>query len=111
MMESGIQALPIEHCRDTNMASAGLNAAINLNVISHVDLDDSDTLKHTPTVRPSPENVGNVENLRAARNMLVSMSSRSFGSRLEWLGALQSTNYDILLVDAFYNGNEALTKA
>jgi cysteinyl-tRNA synthetase, unknown class len=110
MMNTGLQALSIEHCRDAELASAGLNAAANLQVVSHIDLDKKDMFDHIPTVRPSPENAGNVEHLRAARNMLVSLRSRAFGSRREWLGALQNTNYDVLLVDAFYNGNDPLTK-
>ncbi len=110
MLNLGLQALSIEHCRNTDMASAGLNAAINTNVVAHIDLDGKDTFDRIPAARPSPENSENVENLRAARNMLVSLRSRSFGSRREWLGALQDTNYDVLMVDAFYNGNEPLTK-
>ncbi|HCX14765.1 MAG TPA: hypothetical protein DGZ24_05565 [Rhodospirillaceae bacterium] len=110
MLNMGLQALSIEHCHSAETAKAGLDAAINANVISHIDLDSTDTFSHIPVSRPSPENSANVESLRAARNMLVSLHSRSFESRREWLGALQDTNYDVLIVDAFYNGNEALTK-
>jgi len=110
MMNAGLQALSIEHCRDPQFASAGLRAAVNSNVAAHIDLDSSDRFDRIPDVRPSPENSGNVEHVRAARNMLVSQQSRAFGSKREWLAALQSTNYDVLLVDAFYNGNEPLSK-
>ncbi len=110
MMRAGIGAMSIEHCRDANMASAGLNAAINIGVVSHIDLDVERMFDHIPTVRPLPENAANVQNLDDAKNMLVSLRSRAFGSKQEWIGALRDTNYDVLIVDTFYNGNEALTR-
>ncbi|MEQ9448201.1 MAG: alpha-1,4-polygalactosaminidase, partial [Rhodospirillaceae bacterium] len=110
MMTTGLRFLSVEHCRDAATASAGLRAAINTGVVAHIDLARADDFDAIPTVRPVPENAGNVEALSAARNTLFSTGSRTFGSKREWLGALQSTNYDVLVVDAFYNGNEALTR-
>ena len=41
--------------------------------------------------------------------MLVATATRPYGSRGEWLLAAGSTNYDIVVVDAFYNGTEPLS--
>jgi len=110
MVKMGLKALSIEHCRDIDTASAALRAAIQTSVVAHIDIDDSDIFAAVPRSRPAPENSGNVQVLGAARNMLVMLDTKGYESKEEWLAALQATNYDTLIVDAFYKGDQALTK-
>jgi hypothetical protein len=108
--KEGVKLLSIEHCSDGATAAAALKSAIGAGIVSHVDTDDGDVFARVPTHKPSPENAGNVESLAQARNMLVMLDNRTYGSKEEWLAALQATNYDILVTDAFYKGNQPLSK-
>ena len=42
--------------------------------------------------------------------MLVATATRPYGSRGEWLLAAGSNNYDVVVIDAFFNGTEPLSK-
>ncbi len=110
MAKLGLKILSVEHCKDTDTAGSALQAAIQAGVVAHVDPDREDAFDKVPRNRPSPENPGNVEVLGAAKNMLVMLNSAAYPSREEWLSALQATNYDVLVTDAFYKGNQSLTK-
>lgn len=110
MTKLGLKLLSIEHCKDKAMAAQGLQSAIKAGVVAHTDADQSDLFNTLPKSRPSPENPRNVEVLANARNMLVMVDSAQFPSRDEWLAALQRTNYDVLVTDAFFKGNQSLTK-
>jgi endo-alpha-1,4-polygalactosaminidase (GH114 family) len=108
--KQGIRLFSIEHCSDGATAAAARQSAIGAGVVAHIDTDAEDTFARVPAHKPSPENAGNVEALAQARNMLVMLDNRTYGSKEEWLGALQATNYDVLVTDAFYKGNQPLSK-
>lgn len=110
MLTQGLKGMTIEHCRTPEMATAALQAAIRMGVVSHIDLDETSGFARIPTRRPSPENPRNVESMLGARNMLMLLDSRNYATREEWLAAMAATNYDVLITDAFYKGNQALTK-
>ncbi|MBX7199829.1 MAG: endo alpha-1,4 polygalactosaminidase [Rhodospirillaceae bacterium] len=110
MMKQGLKMLSVDHCADAAQASAALQAAVRMGVVAHIDLDANATFDRIPTARPSPENSGNVEGLADARNMLVMLDSKAYGSKEEWVAALSATNYDVIITDAFYKGNLPLSK-
>ncbi|MGE4063373.1 MAG: hypothetical protein AB7E79_08395 [Rhodospirillaceae bacterium] len=110
MLKQGLKAMTVEHCRTPEMATAALQTAVKMGVVSHIDLDDTDDFARIPTRRPSPENARNVETILGARNMVMLLDSREFETRDEWLAAMAATNYDVLVTDAFYKGNRSLTK-
>ena len=110
MMKQGLKMLSVDHCGDPGSATAALQAAVRMGVVAHIDLDEHDVFDRIPSRRPAPENSGNVEVLADARNMLMMLDSKSYGSRDEWIAALSATNYDVLITDAFYKGNQPLTK-
>ena len=109
-MKQGLKVLSIEHCKTHPIASTALQAAIQAGVVAHTDADLTDSFAVVPKSRPSPENPRNVEVLGGARNMLVMLDNATYPSREEWIAALQATNYDVLVTDAFYKGKQNLTK-
>ena len=110
MERLGLKVLSIDHCKDQPIAGAALQAAIKAGVVDHTDTDKTDAFTIVPKTKPQPENPRNVQVLGEARNMLVMLDSKEYASREEWLSALQSTNYDVLITDGFYKGKQALTK-
>lgn len=55
------------------------------------------------------ENADNINTLAEAKNYLYLISDSKFSSKTAYLDAIRVTNYDILIIDAFYNGTQ-LTK-
>jgi cysteinyl-tRNA synthetase len=111
MLAQGLKAMTVEHCSSPEAATAALQSAVRMGVVSHIDLDDTDDFARVPTRRPSPENARNVETMLGARNMVMLLDSREYATRDEWLAAMAATNYDVLVTEAFYKGNRSLTKA
>jgi cysteinyl-tRNA synthetase len=59
---------------------------------------------------PNYANYFDIASLADAWNFLYLLNTDSFSDRDDFLNELRGTNYDILLIDAFYDGTEALTE-
>jgi PAS domain-containing protein len=110
MRAQSIKALSVDHCAP-DRAQGMFDTARKAGIVAHIDTDMSRKFAAIPTVRPNPENSGNVENLAAAKSMLINLNNKGYGTKANWLLALKNTNHDVLVVDGFYNGNQPLTKA
>ena len=106
----GVEIMSIEHCGNDTAAVRALEQSRSALMISHADSDRSDTFGRIPVRRPMGENSANVNSLSDTRNMLVATESRPYGSRRDWLLAVQSNNYDVIVIDAFFNGTEPLSE-
>lgn len=106
----GVAMMSVEHCANDTAAIRALEQSQSALMISHADTDRTDLFERVPVRRPFGENPDNVETLDDGRNMLIATASRPYGSRADWLMAVGGNNYDVVVVDAFYNGKEALTK-
>ena len=113
MRAENVKILAIDHCPEELVPGAFV-AAARSGVVAHVDADFDMPMDKRfatiPEMRPIPENSGSVENMSQAKNMLINLNSRRFGSREAWLAALGKVNHDVLVLDPFFNGNQALTK-
>ncbi|MBL8643031.1 MAG: hypothetical protein JNK21_03785, partial [Rhodospirillaceae bacterium] len=110
MRSESLKTLSIDHC-PPDRAQQAFEMARKDRMVAHIDTDMEKKFADIPAARPNPENSANVDNLNAARSMLVNLSNRKYGTKQNWLLALKNTNHDVVVVDAFYNGNQALTKA
>ncbi len=111
MEQEGRRALTIEYCDDAKLrgkVAADVRRAMTL---SYLDQDRDKRLSRIPRHRPPQENAQHVTDMALAKNFLPMLHSESFGSRGDWVSALQATNYDILLLDPFWRGTEPLTFA
>ncbi|MCH2449681.1 MAG: endo alpha-1,4 polygalactosaminidase [Gracilimonas sp.] len=67
--------------------------------------------EHDLTVIPSNpqplpgENSNNITRLSQAKNFLYLLNKSEFSDKDEFISAVENTNYDLLIIDAFYNGN------
>lgn len=105
----GVAMMSVEHCGSDAAANRALEQAQAAMVVSHADADQADLFEQVPVRLPFDENPSNIETLEDAKNMLIATASRPYGSRQDWLMAVGGNNYDVIVVDAFYNGKEALT--
>ena len=60
-------------------------------------------LSEIPARRPQEENAEDVTSLKQAKNFLVLLNPERFPSRKAYIDALAATNYDLLIVDLYYN--------
>jgi cysteinyl-tRNA synthetase len=60
-------------------------------------------------VNPFNVNTSDVTSLSQAKNFLYMINTDAYGTKAEFLAALQNTDYDLLLIDAFFDGTVALT--
>jgi cysteinyl-tRNA synthetase len=67
------------------------------------DSEGMDTIPDYPADPPGAHR-GDVSSLEDARNLLVLTVAAGWDSRDEYLASLRDTNYDLLVVDAFFNG-------
>lgn len=109
MRGQSIKALSVDHC-PAERVQPTFEAARKAGIVAHVDTDMKRNFAVIPTMRPNPENPKNVEDMTAAKSMLIHLDNKKYGNKEDWLLALKNTNYDVLVVDGFFNGNQALTK-
>ncbi len=109
MRSQSLKALSVDHCPPERVQPM-YDQARKAGIVAHIDTDMNHRFASIPNMRPNPENPGNVETISAAKSMLVNLDNKKYGNKAEWILALKNTNYDVLVVDGFYNGNQALTK-
>ncbi len=56
------------------------------------------------------ENNNDITKLSHAKNFLLLLNPSNFGSREQFVQAVINTNYDVVIIDAFYYGDELLTE-
>ncbi len=109
--KEGLRALAIDTCPEDGAVVRALQTAARDGIVTYATTTNDPSFSTLPKYRPIPENPGNVENLSTARNMMVLLSARSFSSREDWINAMSTNNYDILLIDAFDRNDKPLTKS
>lgn len=106
---NGIQVLVIDYCSAHSFMDDSYSQNAARGYISfaadHRELDD------IPIYPSVPYNVDtlDIHNLAQARNFLYLLDPAAFGSKADFLHAVSGTDYDILIIDLFYEGDDALT--
>ncbi|MCB0930992.1 MAG: endo alpha-1,4 polygalactosaminidase [Mycobacterium sp.] len=107
---AGVQVLVTDYASsaakvDNSYAQNAAHGFISF-AANHRDLD---TIPPRPA-EPVGVNSDDIANLAQARNFLYVLDPGRFQSQAGYLDALASTNYDVLIIDAFYD-DQALTAA
>jgi len=104
----GKKVLVIDYCRTPSYVDDSYNKNNALGYISFAA--DSRELDTIPSYPPTPYNVNsaNITSLSEAKNFLILLNPSSFTTKEEFLNAIKGTDYDIVIIDLFYNG-EPLT--
>ena len=58
----------------------------------------------------SHRNTDNIHTLDDAQNFLFLLNPETYADKADYLAALSATNYDVLIIDAFFDGDEMLTQ-
>ena len=65
---------------------------------------DLTVIPSTPQTLPG-ENNNNITNLSQAKNFLYLLNKSEFSGKNDFITSVENTNYDVLIIDAFYNEN------
>jgi cysteinyl-tRNA synthetase len=106
---AGRQALTIDYCGDEGQADASISTAQEHGYITFpADRRELDDVPEYPA-EPVGVNSDDIEALADARNFLYLINPGEFGSREEFLAAVAQTDYDLVVMDAFFD-SEPLTE-
>jgi len=107
---NGVEALVTDYCSAPAFVNRSYEISAGRGYASFAA--DHRALDNIPAYPASPyaENAGDVGSLADAQNFLYLINPESFNSKQAFLSALQATNYDLFILDLFFNGS-ALTAA
>ncbi|WP_413203459.1 alpha-1,4-polygalactosaminidase [Rhodospirillum sp. A1_3_36] len=110
LLKDGFKFLSLERCKDEGEARKAVVEGLSKQIFVATAVDGDKAFDTVPKAAPMGENAENIMELGDAHNVLALLSTRKFQSPGEMVDALRQTNYDILIVDPLFNGNEPLTK-
>jgi cysteinyl-tRNA synthetase len=104
-----LAVLTVDYCSDP----AKVDSAYDTNhvhayipfVANHTALDNVPAYPSAPVY----ENSGNIDSLSDAKNWLYLTNQQAYGSKQALLTALAATNYDVVVMDLYYNNTDAFT--
>ena len=109
LKDYGLPILAIEHCETRQEVKKAIITSARSNILTYADTDKKKKFDSIPKERPFGENSNNITSLKQAKNILITLDSKQFPSKSEWILALGNTNHDIVIIDAFHKGNKSLT--
>ena len=106
---AGLQTFAIDYCVTNSYV---LNAYNQCTVRGYLSFSSTYGLDSIPSYPDDPfaENDDDVESLGDAKNFLYLINGDNYASRTSFVSALAATNYDVLIIDPYQDG-EAFTSA
>lgn len=106
---SGVEVLVTDYCWtqsfvDDSYAQNAAKGYISF-AADHRELDNIPTYPATPY----NANASNITSLADARNFLYLLDPGSYSTRTAFLNAVRATDYDLVIIDLFYEGADELT--
>ncbi|MGQ4914452.1 MAG: endo alpha-1,4 polygalactosaminidase [Candidatus Asgardarchaeia archaeon] len=103
---NGVEVLVIDYCWTHSYVDDSYEQSARRGYISFAA--DNRSLSDIPPYPEEPYNVNdqNITTLSDAKNFLYLINPDSFPTKEDFLEALRETNYDILIIDLFYNGEQ-----
>ncbi|MBT4483237.1 MAG: hypothetical protein HOC71_06125 [Candidatus Latescibacteria bacterium] len=107
--ENGVQVLVTDYCSTHSFMddSYEQNAARDYISIA-ADHRELDNIPDYPAV-PYNINASDVKTLAEAKNFLYLLNPGPYSTKAAFLNVLKNTDYDVLIIDLFYDGTEQLT--
>ncbi len=109
--QHGVEALVIDYCFDNDKLDNSYETNNQYGYISFGATSRGlDVIPTYPTV-PYNENNNDITDLQNAKNFLYLINPSKYNdNKEEFLNDIKNTNYDIVLIDLFFNDGTALTK-
>ena len=103
---AGVTVMVTDYCSRTALVDESYARAADQEYLSFVGSTGDIELDAIPSypLRPVNENDADVTTLEDARNFLYLISPEEFVTKERFLDAVRGTNYDIVLIDLFFEG-------
>jgi cysteinyl-tRNA synthetase len=106
---NGNQILGTDYCNEIEMVDDAVNKHVETGYIGFAAPNRALSQIPTYPVALINENDGNVSSLSDVKNFLYLINGQEFSSKSEFINAIVSTNYDLLIMDAFFNDGSLFT--
>lgn len=102
---NGLKVLVIDYCSSTSKIDDSYKRNAANGYISFAA--DSESLDDIPTYPGAPyhANSNDIKSLKDAKNFLYLINPSNYSTKEDFLNAIRNTNYDVVVIDLFYNGN------
>jgi cysteinyl-tRNA synthetase len=101
----GKRAMVTDYCYTTSKVNTSYANNFNNGFISYVATQRE--LDNIATATPYNVHAGNVNTLNDAKNFLYLINPQNYTSKSQFLNALKATNFDVLILDGFFNDDSA----
>ncbi len=98
---AGVKALVADFHNDNSAITNSYSYAAAEGWLAFPRTSDNYDYKNIPSFVYN-ENADNITNLNEAKNYLYLISTDNYSSKAAFLAAIQATNYDAIIIDAFY---------
>ncbi len=106
---NGVEVLVTDYCwTQTFMDDSYSRSAAKGYISFAADHRELDNLPVYPSA-PFRENSSDINTLKDAQNFLYLINPGSYTSKTDFLAAMKGTNYDVIIVDLFFNETDELT--
>jgi endo-alpha-1,4-polygalactosaminidase (GH114 family) len=109
MTQQDRRVFAIEYCKSAKARDDAVKQAAARKAICFIDDAPDKTLARIPSAPPSTENPRHIATLGEVSNFLPLLDPNAFPSHQAWVSALGATNYDLLVMDAFWRGDSPVT--
>jgi len=104
---NGITVLSVNYCDAEDMTASALEFDEKNSFLSYIS--PTYGLDELPENKPINENRDNVDSLSTAKNWAIILNPENYLTKDEYINALCETNYDILVIDAYFDDNKMLS--
>ena len=109
LREVGLHFMSTEACSSEAEAMQAIQSLWQEGIPAHAHTDRSGQHRSIPVRRPFEESEQNAGPIHDIHNLMIFTESAAFADKHGWMGAVEDSNYDLVVVDAFGRGGEALT--
>jgi len=102
---NGKRALVTDYCTTASKISNSYTSNAANGFISYAATHRE--LDNFATTAPYNVNAANITSLDSARNFLYLINPQTYNNKAQFLNALKGTNFDVLILDAFFNDSTA----
>lgn len=106
---NGVEVLVTDYCSShSNMDDSYTQNNVNAYISFAADHRELDNIPDYPAT-PYNVNTDNITSLTEAKNFLYLLNPGTFSTKVEFLNAIQNTNYDLVIMDLFFDDSGELT--
>lgn len=106
---NGVEVLVTDYCWTSSYMDDSYTQNTEKGYISFAaDHRELNNIPKYPTI-PNNVNTANISSLALAKNFLYLINPETYSTKTAFLNAIQNTNYDLVIIDLFFDGTDELT--